>query len=319
MFFSSVLVPSSVLPAGRTETLASQRSEPSSMFTSLTPSWRSVTRSRFEPVARLLGRVDVGLGDDLAQRRAAAVVVDDRGVGAVDPARLADVDELRRVLLEVDPVQPHVAQPAARGRSGCRTGRSGSSWPGRDRSSSCGGRSTAARSRSPSARPIISAKCTACALTTGSVPGRPRQTGQVRVFGGSPKLSSQPQNIFVRVSSWTWISRPMTGSQLGHRGCLHGASRKSIAALERVGGVEQRVLAERRAGELEADRQPLAQPARDRDRRGCPASDIGTVQKSFRYIASGSSVFAPSSNATRRRRRRGDEVEALPGGVEVAR
>ena len=45
MFLSSVLVPSSVEPAGRTETLASQRSEPSSMFTSLTPSWRSVSRS----------------------------------------------------------------------------------------------------------------------------------------------------------------------------------------------------------------------------------------------------------------------------------
>ena len=34
----------------------------------------------------------------------------------------------------------------------------------------------------------------------------------VRVFGGSPKDSSQPQNIFVRVLSWTWISSPMTGS-----------------------------------------------------------------------------------------------------------
>ena len=33
------------VPAGRTETLASQRSEPSSMFTSVTPSWRSVSRS----------------------------------------------------------------------------------------------------------------------------------------------------------------------------------------------------------------------------------------------------------------------------------
>ena len=31
-------------PAGRTDTLASQRSDPSSMFTSLTPSWRSVAR-----------------------------------------------------------------------------------------------------------------------------------------------------------------------------------------------------------------------------------------------------------------------------------
>ena len=45
MFFSSVLTPSSSLPAGRSEMLASQRSEPSSMFTSLTPSWRSVVRS----------------------------------------------------------------------------------------------------------------------------------------------------------------------------------------------------------------------------------------------------------------------------------
>ena len=44
MFFSSVLVPSASVPAGRTETLASARSEPSSMFTSETPSWRRVER-----------------------------------------------------------------------------------------------------------------------------------------------------------------------------------------------------------------------------------------------------------------------------------
>ena len=49
-------------------------------------------------------------------------------------------------------------------------------------------------------------------LATGSVPGSPRQTGQVRVLGGSPKLRPQPQNIFVRVESWTWISSPMTAS-----------------------------------------------------------------------------------------------------------
>ena len=67
-------------------------------------------------------------------------------------------------------------------------------------------------SSQPSAMPIISPKWIASALATGSAPGRPRQTGQVRVFGGSPKLSSQPQNIFVWVASWTWISSPMTGS-----------------------------------------------------------------------------------------------------------
>ena len=32
------------------------------------------------------------------------------------------------------------------------------------------------------------------------------------VFGSSPNDSAQPQNIFVRVLSCTWISIPMTGS-----------------------------------------------------------------------------------------------------------
>ena len=38
--------------------------------------------------------------------------------GAVDAARLAEVDELRRVLLEVDAVQPHVAHAARPGTAG---------------------------------------------------------------------------------------------------------------------------------------------------------------------------------------------------------
>ena len=58
----------------------------------------------------------------------------------------------------------------------------------------------------------MTAKSTARALTTGSAPGSPRHTGQVWMLGGSPNDSSQPQNIFVRVLSWTWISSPMTGS-----------------------------------------------------------------------------------------------------------
>ena len=38
MFLSSVLMPSSLLPVRRRETFASQRSEPCSILTSLTPS-----------------------------------------------------------------------------------------------------------------------------------------------------------------------------------------------------------------------------------------------------------------------------------------
>ena len=67
---------------------------------------------QLRPLARLGGAADVGLGDDLDQRRAAAVEVDQRGAGAVDPARLADVDELRRVLLEVGAVDADVAEAA---------------------------------------------------------------------------------------------------------------------------------------------------------------------------------------------------------------
>ena len=55
--------------------------------------------------------------------------------------------------------------------------------------------------------------CPIClGVRAGSVPGWPRQIGQVCVFGSSPNASEQPQNIFVRVFSWTWISMPMTGS-----------------------------------------------------------------------------------------------------------
>ncbi len=46
-------------------------------------------------------------------------------------------------------------------------------------------------------------KWIACSLTTGSAPGSPRHVGQVWVLGGSLNDSSQPQNIFVRVLSWT--------------------------------------------------------------------------------------------------------------------
>ena len=83
---------------------------------------------QLQPVARLLGRVDVGLGDDLRQRRAAAVVVDDARVGAVDAART-------RPRARASPRPPRggcggcARRPAARrGTAGCRTGRSGSPW-----------------------------------------------------------------------------------------------------------------------------------------------------------------------------------------------
>src|SRR5438445_13694077 len=63
----------------------------------------------------------------------------------------------------------------------------------------------------PSARPSLTVHSIARSFATGRAPGCARQTGQVRVFSAAPQPASQRQNIFVRVFSWTWISRPMTG------------------------------------------------------------------------------------------------------------
>jgi hypothetical protein len=52
----------------------------------------------------------------------------------------------------------------------------------------------------------------AARLATGRLPGSPRHTGQVWVFGSAPKSVGQPQNIFVAVPSSTCVSSPITGS-----------------------------------------------------------------------------------------------------------
>ena len=51
-------------------------------------------------------------------------------------------------------------------------------------------------------------------FATGSAPGNARHTGHVCVFGPPPKPLRHRQNIFVFVFSWTWISSPITASQL---------------------------------------------------------------------------------------------------------
>ena len=112
MFLSSVLTPRPWLPTGRSEMLASQRRLPSSMFTSETPICLIVRPQQRQPFAGCGSVAQVGLGDDLDQRRAAPVEVDQRLVRAVDASRLRDVDELRRVLLEVDAMDAHLAEAA---------------------------------------------------------------------------------------------------------------------------------------------------------------------------------------------------------------
>src|SRR5580700_5268361 len=68
--------------------------------------------------------------------------------------------------------------------------------------------------RQPKAMAASTAKSTALRFSTGKAPGRPRQTGQTLVLGGSPKRVEQEQKIFVTVKSWTCTSKPITGSYL---------------------------------------------------------------------------------------------------------
>ena len=57
---------------------------------------------KLQEAAGVLGGVDVGAGDDLDERRAASIEVDERVVGAADPAGApADMRRLRRILLEM--------------------------------------------------------------------------------------------------------------------------------------------------------------------------------------------------------------------------
>ena len=102
--------------------LASQRSEPSSMFTSLTPSWRSVVRSsRSHSLAcsaeRTSGSVTISASGVPPRLKSTT-----ERVGAVDAPARADVDQLRRVLLEVHAVDPHLAEPPAASTAVRRTG-----------------------------------------------------------------------------------------------------------------------------------------------------------------------------------------------------
>src|SRR5580692_1024593 len=68
--------------------------------------------------------------------------------------------------------------------------------------------------RQPNAIAASTAKSTALRFSTGSAPGRPRQTGQTLVFGGAPKRVEHEQKILDTVNSWTCTSSPITGSYL---------------------------------------------------------------------------------------------------------
>src|SRR5262249_3619252 len=63
--------------------------------------------------------------------------------------------------------------------------------------------------------PAFTAIATAARLRTGKAPGKPRHTGHVFMFGGSPNCVEQEQKSLEFVRSCAWHSRPITASYFG--------------------------------------------------------------------------------------------------------
>ena len=213
MFFSSVFTPSS-LAAGRAQRdvgVAAQRALLHVHVADAELAQRACAAAAAtrRPARRVRRSGSVTISASGVPPRLKSTML---GVRAVDAPARADVDQLGGVLLEVHAVDAHLAEPARRGTAARRTGRSGSPWAGRDRSSSCGGRSSAARARSrapgrSSARSAPRARWPPAGSRAGrGRPGRCACWAARRRTARSRRTSSWP------VASWTWISRPMTGS-----------------------------------------------------------------------------------------------------------
>ena len=245
------------------------------MLQSLTPRRRSVARSWRRKAPRLGRGAQVGLGHDLEQRRAAAVEVHRRACRRPrggrprrrGPAWPASSSRWARVMptgnspsgsstLTLPPTQMRlvVLGDLVRLREvrievvlAVELGAGGDLAPQRE----------ARDDRQPHRLGVEHRQR-----------ARVRQADRAGVacWAGRRSSAAQPQNILVRVASWTWISRPITGSQRRRAHATPGGEGSKPSAPSRAWAtVEQAVLAEGRPGDLQADRQPLGEAAGDRD------------------------------------------------------
>ena len=65
-----------------------------------------------------------------------------------------------------------------------------------------------------SAKPSLIAFSTTSRFITGSVPGSAHSTTLACAFGSAPNAVDAPLKILDCVLSWTWISKPITVSQV---------------------------------------------------------------------------------------------------------
>ena len=289
MFFSSVLVPSSLEPAGRSDTFASARSEPSSMLTSLTPSARSVARSSSSHSRACAG-----------ERRSGSVTISTSGV----PPRLKsttersepwmrplapEVDELRGVLLEVHAVDPHAGQLAAAAQRLVVLGDLVAlrqvgvevvlAVEDRARRDLAAEREADHQAEVDRARVDHRQRAGQPEADRAGVGVRRRRRRTARSRRTSSSRSSAGRG-----------SRARSPARRSRSSAAPRCRRSRVARSSAYAALEQPVLAERRA--RPAGSRPAARAASGGVARphgieiaGIPASDIGTVQKSFRYIA----------------------------------
>ena len=296
---------------------------------------------------RELGRVGLGaedrLRDDLDERDAGAVVVDERVLGALDAAgRAADVRELARVLFHVGALDRHREDAAVRELDLDRSLERDRLVVlrdlvvlrrGRGRSSSCARSGSTAAIEQPSASPSEIEYSTASPLTTGSEPGRPRQTGVTSVFGSAP-WNAEFAGFGAARTSWSWCSArraprgrapartargpcrspsvrawPSDGALLGREQSWGRDRVPGRAAVRPTESSEQLLERARPRCRDARPREPArgtgcrrAGRPRGRGRTGsrCRArrrGSPGSSSTSLRYICIGSSIFSPSLNA----------------------
>ena len=242
-----------------------------------------------QPLTGLRGIVDVRLGDDLDQRGSAAVEVDQGCARSVDPTGVADMAQLRGVLLHVHPVDADVAEPpagrkrhvvladlVALGEVGIEVVLAVEGRPGSNLA--------AERQGDPDR---VGDRLLVDHRQRPRVPEADRAGVGVRL---RPELELAAAE-HLRARSGAGRGSPGRSSGSGSTRSSAGSGQLRLViepdrALDRMGGIEDQRLAEGRAGDLQSDRElwssdspsPGAASPAGMEIAGIPASDIGTVQ-----------------------------------------
>ena len=254
-----------------------------------------------EPLAGMLTGAQLGLGDDLDQRRTAAVEVDNRLLRTVDATARTEVDQLRRVLFEVDAVDRDVGEPAAAAErlvvlgDLVALGQVGIEVVLAVEDRALG---QIAAERQADHQPE---------MDRSGVDDRQR-TGQPEADRTGPRVRRLAEGQLAAAEHLRRGLQLDVDLEADHRLQLDAHWRTALpskpSACSSAKAASSSRLSLNAGPTIWRPTGSRVPPPRGSARAlgieiaGTPASDAGTVQKSLRYIASGSASFAPSSNAT---------------------